>query len=107
LRTYEGLYILDDGLRDEELEAALDRARGEITRLGGRVISTVPMGRKTFARPIRKRETGQFFRIVFELAPDQIAPLRARYRISESVVRVQIVSAPEPVPDTAAAETTE
>lgn len=95
MRTYEGLYILDDGLREEELEAALERVRGEITHLGGRVVSTVPMGRKTFARPIRKRETGQYFRITFELAPDQIAPLRARYRINESVVRVQIVSTPD------------
>ena len=95
MRTYEGLYILDDGLREEELEAALERVRGEIARLGGRVVSTVPMGRKTFARPIRKRETGQYFRIVFELAPDQIAPLRARYRINEAVVRVQIVGTPD------------
>ena len=91
MRTYEGLYIFGDRLRDEDLEAALERARGDIARLGGSVKNTIPMGRKTFARPIRKHETGQYFRIVFEMPPDQIAPLRARYRINETIVRVQIV----------------
>ncbi len=90
MRTYEGLFIFEDSLRDEALEGILDRVRGEITRLGGEIVATVPMGRKTFARPMRKRETGQYFRIVFDLAPERIAALRARYRITEEVFRVLI-----------------
>ncbi len=93
MRTYEGLYIFEDSLRDADLDAALERVQADITRMGGIISSTLPMGRKTFARPIRKRETGQYFRILFDLAPDQVAPLRARYRINETIVRVQIVSA--------------
>lgn len=90
MRTYEGLFVFEDSMRDEALDGVLDRVRGDITRFEGKVLATIPLGRKTFARPMKKRETGQYFRIVFELGPDRMAALRARYRINEDILRVQI-----------------
>ncbi len=90
MRTYEGLFIFEDSLRDEALDGVLDRVRGDITRFGGQILATIHIGRKTFARPMKKRETGQYFRIVFDIGPEHIAALRARYRINEDVLRVQI-----------------
>jgi ribosomal protein S6 len=90
LNTYEGLFIFPELLNDEELEAARSHVLAEIERQGGRVLGVRKLGRREFARPLDKQRSGVFVRTVFELAGDKVAPLRARYRLSDDVFRVQI-----------------
>jgi len=91
LKKYDGLFIYVGALKDEALDQVVEKATAEITRLGGEVEEIENLGRRTFARQLKKRDNGVYIKVRFKLAPDQITPLLARYRLSEDVFRVQIL----------------
>ena len=95
MKKYDGLYIFASSAKDDVLEKQIDKARGEITRLSGNVLSTDLLGKKTFARPLHKRDNGVYVKIRFELDPAQIPTLIGRYHLSEDVFRVQILAVDE------------
>lgn len=89
MKTYTGLYIFAATAKDDVLDAQVEKAANEITRLSGKVLETEIIGKKTFARPMHKRDCGVYVKLRFELDPANIAPLNARYRLMEEVFRVQ------------------
>ena len=90
LNTYEGLYIFDERLKEEELKQAVDQAHALIEKHGGSVLGSKTLGRRTFARQLKKRQAGIYVRTVFNMDPEKISPLLASYKLSEVVFRVQI-----------------
>jgi ribosomal protein S6 len=95
MKKYDGLYIFANSAKDDALDKLVDKARGEITRLSGTVLSTDVLGKKTFARPMHKRDNGVYVKIRFELDPAQIATLTGRYHLIEDIFRVQILAVDE------------
>ena len=92
MKKYDGLYIFAGSAKEDVLDKQIDKARGEITRLSGNVLSTEVLGKRTFARPMHKRENGVYVKVRFELDPAQIQALKGRYRLTEEVFRVQILA---------------
>ena len=95
MNKYDGLYIFAGSAKDDVLDKQIDKARGEITRLSGNVLSTEVLGKKSFARPMHKRDSGVYVKIRFELDPAQVAALVGRYHLVEDVFRVQILAVDE------------
>lgn len=96
MKTYEAIIILSNALKDENAESALERMRGEIAKLGGVVSESVVLGRREFARPLNKMESGLYARMAFQLDPAGMATLRARLRLIEDLFRIQIVKVEKP-----------
>ena len=94
MKKYEGLIILPQLVDEQTLEDKLDKIRAEITKQGGAVEHTTRMGRQTFARRLKKKDTGFYILLTFTLDPAKIAPLRERYKLNDDVFRVQITLAP-------------
>ena len=92
MKTYDALYIFVGIARDEALEANLEKALGEVTRLGGNVLEKVSLGKRTFSRPMKKRESGAYVKVRFEMDPAKVGELVNRYHLVEEVFRVQILS---------------
>jgi small subunit ribosomal protein S6 len=90
LNTYEALIVVPVSLRDEELDKALEAIREELERAGGRVDRHEVIGKRSFARPMKKRDSGQYVRFAFAMAPDRLEPLHRRFNLNESILRVQI-----------------
>ena len=95
MKKYDGLYIFAGSAKDDVLDKQIDKVRGEITRLSGNVLSTDVLGKKTFARPMHKRDNGVYVKIRFELDPAQVSTLIGRYHLAEDVFRVQILAIDE------------
>lgn len=91
MKKYDALYIFVNAPKEDAVEPLIEKVGGEITRLGGVVLGSEMLGRKTFARELKKREAGIYVRIRFELDPAKVAELRARYALSEDVFRVQVL----------------
>ncbi len=104
LKTYDGLFIFSSSLKDEALDAALEKVRKQIETLGGQALHTRPIGVRTFARHMKKRTSGCYARLSFEIDPEKVAQLHQRFKHDESVFRVQITV---PDPRTAADMATE
>ena len=92
MKKYDARYIFVRIAKDDALEACLDKALAEVTRLGGNILEKVSLGRRAFSRPIRKRENGVYVKVRFEFDPQKVSELVSRYRLVEEVFRVQILA---------------
>ncbi len=92
MKTYDALYIFVGISKDDVLEANLEKALAEVSRLGGNVVEKVSLGKRVFSRPMKKRESGVYVKVRFELDPAKVDELVNRYHLVEEVFRVQILA---------------
>lgn len=95
MKKYDALYIFVGISKDDALNANLEKALAEVTRLGGNVLTTDSLGKRGFARPMSKRDSGVYVKVRFELDPAKIEELVNRYHLVEEVFRVQILAVDE------------
>lgn len=88
---YEGLFIFPETLDDENLDQSISRVKEEIEKLGGSLESTTRMGKKTFARPLKKQKAGIYVVLMFKLDGEKIDALKLRLKLSTNVFRAQFV----------------
>jgi ribosomal protein S6 len=67
----------------------------EVTRVGGNVLATDSLGKRAFARPMKKRENGVYVKVRIELDPAKVEELVNRYHLVEEVFRVQFLAVDE------------
>ena len=92
MKKYDALYIFVGIAKDDVLEANLDKALAEVTRLGGNVLEKVQLGKRVFSRPMKKRDSGVYVKVRLELDPSKVDELVKRYKLVEEVFRVQILA---------------
>ena len=95
MKQYAGLYIFAGQAKDDVLDGQIAKALAEVTRLGGNVLMQEVLGKRAFAHPMRKRESGVYVQVRFELDPAKVSELVNRYRLVEEVFRVQILAVDE------------
>ena len=88
-KKYEALVIFSASVREDGLEEALEKFAAECKALGAQIESTEALGRRPFARPLAKRDSGLFGAVRFDAEPDLIAKLRERFRLYEDTFRIQ------------------
>ena len=92
MKKYDALYIFVGIAKDDVLEANLDKALAEVTRLGGNVLEKVQLGKRMFSRPMKKRDSGVYVKVRLELDPSKVDELVKRYKLVEEVFRVQMLA---------------
>lgn len=95
MNKYEAMVIFPESFKDDALEGALEKVTAEIEKLGGTVEAKTRMGRRTFARPLKKHTGGQYMVLTFRLAAAKVDALRARLKLNEDVFRTMIIRLPE------------
>ena len=95
MRKYDALYVFVGISKDDALEACLEKAVAEITKLGGNVGSSESLGKRAFSRRLSKRDSGVYVKVRFEIDPLKVKELVNRYRLVEEVFRVQILAVDE------------
>ena len=95
MKKYDGFYIFAGQAKDDVLDSYIQKAVAEITRLEGVILSQEVLGKRPFARRMRKRESGVYVMVRFELDPSKVKELVNRYRLVEEVFRVQILAVDE------------
>lgn len=95
MSKYEAMIIFPESMKEETLEAAMEKIGGEIEKLGGSVENKTRLGRRIFARPMQKHTGGQYAVMGFMMDGTKLAALNARFRLNEEIFRVQVVRATE------------
>lgn len=90
MKTYEAVFVLDERKFDDQGEAFSQEIVKRIQDLGGRLRDRVAMGRKQFARPVRKLNAGVYWDFVFDLAANQVEPFKEVYRLNDAVLRSEV-----------------
>ncbi|VGO15321.1 30S ribosomal protein S6 [Pontiella desulfatans] len=98
---YEGLFIFPEVLDEEGLDQAITRVKEELEKLGGSIESTTRMGKKTFARPLKKQKAGLYVVAMFNIDGTKLDAFKARLKLATNVFRHQFVQASEIVEEVA------
>ena len=97
MKKYETIVILDEKAVKDDGKAFLEDLEKIIGKeFGGKVVESEIMGRKQFAREIKKKKTGIYLDIVHEMDEDKVIVLRDKYKLDESVLRLQTYSYDRP-----------
>jgi small subunit ribosomal protein S6 len=95
-RLYEGLFIFPETLDEEGLDHAVEEVKRELEKLGGSLESTTRMGKKTFARPLKKQKAGYYVMLMFKLDGQKMDAFKQRLKLATNVFRSQFILAEEP-----------
>jgi ribosomal protein S6 len=92
---YEGLFIFPETLDEEGLDQAIAEVKVELEKLGGSIESSTRIGKKTFARPLKKQKAGIYVVLMFKIEGTKLDALKARLKLATNVFRHQFVAASE------------
>ncbi|MEN8254643.1 MAG: 30S ribosomal protein S6 [Verrucomicrobiota bacterium] len=92
---YEGLFIFPETLDEDHLDMAITRVKEELEKLGGSLESTTRMGKKNFARPLKKQKAGFYVVMMIKLEGTKIDAFKKRLTLATDVFRSQFVLAEE------------
>lgn len=87
MRRYETIIILKPSLGDDENQAVLDRAAGNIEDGGGALIKTDNWGLKTLAYEIQKETQGYYIYFQYSGTPEAVAEMERLFRIDDRVMK--------------------
>lgn len=104
MNLYECMYIFPENMDEDAIAAALKETGKEIEKLGGEVKNTARIGKRRFARPLKKQEFGFYVVCNIELDPAKVEQLRQRFKLNENLLRSQIMRAGEDDLEQAAAK---
>lgn len=96
MRSYEVIFILEPGLGDEGVEAAIAAASGVVAKEGGEVLEVQKWGKKRLAYEIRKRREGHYVFLRLRAPVQAVAELKRHLKIAESVLKFLVVVAQAP-----------
>ena len=90
MKKYETIIILDERKIGDDGREFLTAIEKMITEeFGGKIVESVVMGKKQFAREINKRKTGVYLSVVHEMDADKVASLKDKYKLNDTVLRMQ------------------
>ncbi|NOU35486.1 MAG: 30S ribosomal protein S6 [Kiritimatiellaceae bacterium] len=92
---YEGLYIFPETLDEAQLDQALEAVKVELEKLGGTLESSTRLGKRSFARPLRKKKGGIYVVNMFRLEGGQMAAFKHRLKLTTNVFRAQFMQKDE------------
>ena len=108
MNRYEGMFIFTDLVKTDDVDAAVIAVREEIEKMDGVVEYSTRLGKRAFARPLRKQESGQYAVVTFTCDGTKLTELSRRYNLMEQILRVQFIKlsdeASVPVPAEATSE---
>ena len=87
MNNYEGMFIVNPQLADEETEKVIAAIQDEIKKNNGEVVETKNMGRQQLAYPIKKYREGCYLLLNFRGEGALIGKILSKYRINENILR--------------------
>jgi ribosomal protein S6 len=92
---YEGLFIFPETLDEAQLDQAIEAVKVELEKLSGTLESSTRLGKRSFARPMKKRKGGIYVVLMFRLDGGQIDVLKHRLKLATNVFRAQFMKKDE------------
>ena len=90
MKKYETVFILDERKVQDEGKSFAEEFSAVISGAGGEMVSVTPIGRKQFAREIRKRKAGIYYDFVFSVKETFAKDLPSKYKLDERILRMQV-----------------
>ena len=92
MNNYEGIFIIDPELNDEDQGKIQDSIKESIAKQSGVVESFENWGKKKLAYKINKRRDGMYYFIKFKADPLAISKMNKGYKHNESILKTLIIN---------------
>jgi small subunit ribosomal protein S6 len=96
VRSYEEIFILDPGLGDDGVDAAIAAATAVVTKEGGEVAEVQKWGKKRLAYEIKKRREGHYVFLRLRAPVKAVREIERHLNIAEPVLKYLTVFVPPP-----------
>ena len=90
MKKYETVFILDERKIQDEGKSFAEEFAAVISGAGGEMVSVTPLGRKQFAREVKKRKAGIYYDFVFSAKEAFAKALTEKYKLDERILRMQV-----------------
>lgn len=91
MREYELMVILDAGLEEKDVKAAVDRFLTGLSGQGGKVINLDHWGKRRFSYEIRHMTEGHYAVVRFEATPEMVDELSRVLSLADQVIRHKVI----------------
>ena len=88
-KLYEGLFIFSESMDDEALDKSIESVKVELNKLGGSVKSSAKIGKKYFSRSLKKKKSGHYVVIIFDIDGSNMDSFKERLKLGTDVFRYQ------------------
>lgn len=92
MNTYEGMFIINPEITDDNIGKVVASVQEEITKNGGRILQVQAMGKQHLAYPIKKFKEGYYILLQFSGDGGLIPKILPKYRINENIIRNLIIN---------------
>ena len=91
VNIYEGLVILPETLNEEAVDVALEKVKQELKGLNGSINNVTKLGRKMFARPMKKQVAGEYVLLNITLDGAQVTTFLTGLKLHDEIFRIQLI----------------
>lgn len=91
MEKYELLYILAAKYTDAEIVSLMEKIKGIVESLGGKVMETHDLGRRKLAYPIQHVRNGSYILVYFDADTENAGKINETLRLSADILRHLIV----------------
>ncbi|HEX5478984.1 MAG TPA: 30S ribosomal protein S6 [Dehalococcoidia bacterium] len=95
MHEYELVVVINPGIAEEDVPAAIERVTTAITGRGGEVVEVTPWGRRKLAYPIERHTEGNYVLTQIRLDPDRTHELEGGFAISDDILRHLLIRTDE------------
>lgn len=90
MNKYQLLYIIDNGIGEEEKQAVVDKFSSLIESMGGTLDAIDKWGARKLAYPINYKKEGYYVLVKFAANADLPAEIDRQMRINDLIIRQMI-----------------
>jgi small subunit ribosomal protein S6 len=90
MKTYEGLFIINPNLKEDDVKKAFKAITDSITKNNGSVEKEESWGKKQLAYPVRKFREGYYYKLNFSLPPESVEKIEGIYKLNGDILRTLI-----------------
>ncbi len=92
---YELLYLIDSGVKDEDVEGVSSKVKSMIERAEGAVLDSLSLGRKRLGYPVQKQRQGHYLLMNFTMDQSNMKGLNHALTMASEVMRHTMVLRPK------------
>lgn len=96
MKKYESVFILEIRKMEDEGKAFAEEFGKYVESIGGVMEEPKFLGRKQFAREIKKRKAGIYWHFVFTCSPAGANGIKDKYRLDERILRLMVANYERP-----------
>ena len=90
MENYEGLFIINPNIKEEDIKGVYKVISDNVTKNGGSIKKEDIWGKRQLAYPVKKFKEGFYYKLDFTAPTSIISKLEEAYKLNSDIIRTMI-----------------